>query len=258
VLHERINIKKTTGTQIAIEYGAGLSRSVKAPQSAFRFFRTGPQRVNIYIDSVLYFERDFAGVCVMREDKGESSYTQMTEVNYDELTDDINEAGGGGGAIKYLYWTEAEFEAAKDGIPLGATVVKMYEYPENGYSTGRPDLWPVDTEIDFGGGLYGQRFTGTITGSAYAGLNTELMPSGSVSRPVNSGGWWDSNRTATAGYQRYIAVGQGYAVYGGSGTTGHVFTCVVSVTEDFALNMHTVSSADRTNAPYDIWVTYTK
>jgi hypothetical protein len=31
----------------------------------------------------------------------------------------------------YTFETEAEFEAAKDSIPIGATVILMYEYPEN-------------------------------------------------------------------------------------------------------------------------------
>jgi hypothetical protein len=31
----------------------------------------------------------------------------------------------------YIYETEAEFEAEKDNIPVGATVIKLYEYPDN-------------------------------------------------------------------------------------------------------------------------------
>jgi hypothetical protein len=31
----------------------------------------------------------------------------------------------------YVYETEAEFEADKDNIPVGATVIKLYEYPDN-------------------------------------------------------------------------------------------------------------------------------
>ncbi|MDR1252916.1 MAG: hypothetical protein LBK62_12270 [Treponema sp.] len=31
----------------------------------------------------------------------------------------------------YIYQTEADFEAAKDNIPVGATVIKLYEYPKN-------------------------------------------------------------------------------------------------------------------------------
>jgi hypothetical protein len=31
----------------------------------------------------------------------------------------------------YVYETEAEFEADRDSIPVGATVIKLYEYPDN-------------------------------------------------------------------------------------------------------------------------------
>jgi hypothetical protein len=73
----------------------------------------------------------------------------------------------------YIYLTEADFEAAKDSIPVGATVIKMYEYPDNGYLLNRPDLWPVNAEIDFGQGLYGRRSNGS--GAAYAAYN-EFWP----------------------------------------------------------------------------------
>jgi hypothetical protein len=205
--------------------------------------------VNICIDSVLYFERDFADVYVMREDKGESSYTQMTEANYDELTDDINEAGGGGGAIKYLYWTEAEFEAAKDSIPVGATVVKMYEYPSNGYSTGRPDLWPVGVEIDFGQNLFGQRFTGNITSAAAGVLNSTALitfPDNSF-RIVDSGGQWQPLDL----YAQFEPLGFNI---NSSDQWAYVWINIENKTIEFRTRCATA----RTNRAYDVWATYNK
>lgn len=39
----------------------------------------------------------------------------------------------------------------------------------------RPDLWVVGTEYDFGGGLYGQRFTTTVTANANEQVSVTLM-----------------------------------------------------------------------------------
>ena len=38
---------------------------------------------------------------------------------------------GGAAQQPYVYETEAEFEADKANIPVGATVIKLYEYPDN-------------------------------------------------------------------------------------------------------------------------------
>ncbi|MDR1300751.1 MAG: hypothetical protein LBK50_03540 [Candidatus Nomurabacteria bacterium] len=171
--------------------------------------------------------------------------------------------GSTGSAITWVERTDARSSDDIGKVKVNDTDKTMTtngEISTNGasqVSINRPDLWTAGVEYDFGGGLYGQRFIGSISGAAYAGINETLM-SGPVSYVISSGGWWDCNRQA-ANQQRWIMAGQGYAVYGGSGTTGHVFTSVISVTNEGVLNFHTVSAADRTNgAPYDVWVTYKK
>jgi parallel beta-helix repeat protein len=98
MVQERIDIRKTGGGQITVNYGPGLAHSVKAPQNVFRFYRTPDGAVRIFIDNVLHFERALPDVYVLREDRGDTDFTQASESNYDDLTEDINGKGGGGAA----------------------------------------------------------------------------------------------------------------------------------------------------------------
>jgi hypothetical protein len=93
----RINIVRTGGGQTAVYYGSGLENSVKAASSGFRFERRGGTGVIVHVEGGMRFERGFEDVWVQREDRGDTSYTQMSDANYDDLTEDINDGGGAGG-----------------------------------------------------------------------------------------------------------------------------------------------------------------
>jgi parallel beta-helix repeat protein len=93
----RVNVKRTKGGQIVLDYGDGFDRSVKAPQSSFGIHRNEPGRVALYVDGRLLFERSLPEVYILRTDRDETAYVQLTAANWDDLTDDINGKGAGGG-----------------------------------------------------------------------------------------------------------------------------------------------------------------
>ena len=121
---------------------------------------------------------------------------------------------------------------------------------ENSLLLNRPDLWEVGTEYHFGGGLYGKRISGTMnttTGvpsytTIYANFNGNVVSyGGSIRRSV--GGNWDF--AIPCSYKNSTTV-----MTGGIATqlSGNVRTLVFYFTD----------SADMSNVPYDVWVTYKK
>jgi hypothetical protein len=113
----------------------------------------------------------------------------------------------------------------------------------------RPDLWVVGTEYNFGQGLFGKRFTGTITAAVnvrferYIELNCEW-------KTVKSGG---NVQMGSAWYN--MPLGQSaYAWTSPFGVTK--YSCIDGNGADMYLVSQ--SSMARTNAPYDIWVLYRK
>lgn len=121
---------------------------------------------------------------------------------------------------------------------------------ENSLLLNRPDLWTPGTEYHFGGGLYGKRISGTMnttTGvpsytTIYANFNGNVVSyGGSIRRSV--GGNWDF--AIPCSYKNNTTV-----MTGGVATqlSGNVRTLVFYFTD----------SADMSNVPYDVWVTYKK
>ncbi|MDR1287984.1 MAG: hypothetical protein LBK08_10280 [Treponema sp.] len=113
-------------------------------------------------------------------------------------------------------------------------------------SINRPDLWDASIEIDFGDGLYGFRRTGVANGNAQ--VNIAMLS------------------VAVAGSAKLIAQG-GYVTMDNS-SPGYVTAYPVPdsskgfIIQDnsYGINLiiAAISSGNRTNAPYDVWVTYTK
>lgn len=122
------------------------------------------------------------------------------------------------------------------------------------YEVGKPHLWPVSTEVNLGDGLYGRRVTGTINANAFVQSITDIINdnSGIHYQIVSYGGWWSCYGTAV------------HEQVGGSRTPdGSTHTCSSSITtspgnQAGIVRFHSISSQNRVNAPYDIWVTYTK
>lgn len=107
----------------------------------------------------------------------------------------------------------------------------------------RPDLWPVNVEIDFGDGLYGKRCSGTITRAANA-ENFVLITYHNCGTVFASGGMY-----ATIDNNYYIHIGQPFV----NGEIGTIY-------RDQAKDLYFMSRIpfNRTNAPYDVWALYTK
>lgn len=135
-----------------------------------------------------------------------------------------------------------------------------YTY-KNSLLLTRPDQWEDGVEYDFGGGLYGVRFTGTVSTSVEAGSNvwTQIVNRGvglsSAPKMMNFGGWIEfvtnGQKSVTPAnspriWQLQISV---YFAMGGS------------------FRMQVISGVDGTtpstmaipaDGKYDVWVTYMK
>jgi hypothetical protein len=113
----------------------------------------------------------------------------------------------------------------------------------NRYLLTRPDTWPVGMEINFSGGLFGRRCTGTITAAANASVETVAF-NNINGKAVSFGGWlFDASS--------YLAMP--YANPASGTKCGILFR---STTLDCRIISQ--SGASRTDAPYDVWITYTK
>jgi hypothetical protein len=113
----------------------------------------------------------------------------------------------------------------------------------------RPDLWVNGTEYNFGNGLYGRRFTGTITQSANVENSYAAINLGTTARLSLYGGWWYNG-------SHYMSVGDyngdtrnSRVVIMGTASTSHKIGDLVLIT---------ITGTARTNASYDLWVKYTK
>jgi hypothetical protein len=179
------------------------------------------------------------------DEEGEQTVYNKVDFGKVDTVNGITPAADKNVQTDYIYETKTDFEAAKDSIPVGATVIKMYEYPENfQYSITRPDKWPVNVEIDFGDGLYGQRFTGSISAAANTTANVNVKTISGFSALISGGGRMNTGVNWISvpysnGEANPISVG---AYYNDAGL----------------LSLYTKSMHVRTNSPYDIWITYTK
>jgi hypothetical protein len=121
----------------------------------------------------------------------------------------------------------------------------------NTYSINRPDLWPVGVELDFGNGLLGQRFVGTITEVANVNTTTVLIPDMPTTSSVR-----DAGGCLSYGYSQTTLK----QTLGASNVRGLEFWSSVFLLHatPSSLGLRSITGLDRHNAPYDVWVTYTK
>jgi hypothetical protein len=135
------------------------------------------------------------------------------------------------------YNVQGELET-KDGAGMGTDGSRV--------SINRPDLWTPGVEYDFGNGLYGYRRTGVVNGTAQANVSMRSV--------------------ATTGSAKLMAQG-GYVTMDNS-SPGYVTAYPVPdsskgfIIQDNAYGINLIiaalSSGSRTDAPYDVWVTYKK
>jgi len=119
---------------------------------------------------------------------------------------------------------------------------------ENSLLLNRPDLWTVGTEYHFGGGLYGQRFTGnlsTTTTTAWATIDSSSHWKNTTFKIFGIGG--TIIRTGSGNAHAPFPYNDGTGLYQPffGDSSGSKF-----------MIQHKDSSTS-TN-PYDVWVTYTK
>jgi hypothetical protein len=110
----------------------------------------------------------------------------------------------------------------------------------------KPNLWQPGIEYDFGDGVYGRRYTGTIT--ANAGVRNELVLESNTTfesyRILNKGGYWRYSSVGIAGITHTDPYSPGY--YGSMYIASN------------GIRLMTQSGQNRTSNPYDVWITYTK
>jgi hypothetical protein len=158
--------------------------------------------------------------------------------------------GSTGSAIEWVEQNNPDIQSSNDigKVKVDDTAKTMTVSGETAisggvvYSINRPDKWVANTELDFGGGLYGYRKTGTITTTAGNWTALSLGISGSQI-PIASGGWVGdiSNRK--------IPVGSASDSYGYVSIVGRALA-----DEALALSVKMLASQS-TSSPYDVWVT---
>jgi hypothetical protein len=115
----------------------------------------------------------------------------------------------------------------------------------------RPHLWTPDVEYDFGEGLFGQRFVGSITATSnYHSTLTLAVLDASV-KLLDAGGRW---RAATD-----ITLGSLFKNGTSADTSCGLRINIDSTDSPFGtLLLQTITPTPRNDAPYDIWIRYTK
>ena len=116
------------------------------------------------------------------------------------------------------------------------------------YDINFPNTWPENTEIYFGNGLYGQRFTGTITAAADTRAIVTLDASIINAKLVSQGGYWTDADDGNYPIGSYDA-----------GTNSfYKMACITGGGSNDGIFLNQYSNAARSNSSYDVWVTYTK
>jgi hypothetical protein len=133
---------------------------------------------------------------------------------------------------------------AVDGVTVAPIVIRAYRLPNtNSDLMNKPNLWVPGVEYDFGDGVYGQRYTGTITVDANVRSEIYINDAGNVDTIVSCGG-----SIEMAPNKHKFMVG----VYDINGFSTGMFTY------DGKVAIESVSPVIRSGYAYDVWLTYTK
>jgi hypothetical protein len=111
-----------------------------------------------------------------------------------------------------------------------------------------PQLWKPNKEYDLGDYSYGARFCGTISCIPNMDIKTVLTPNMTTAnghRIIDAGGAWVYQSSPLC-----------WTILGGSNITGHTFATVTM--DNRGLYLESISTGDRIDAVYDIWVKYVK
>ena len=119
------------------------------------------------------------------------------------------------------------------------------------YDITRPDLWPENKEITFGNGLYGQRFTGSVTHTAAHTTQDVVLTSTIPDSLISSGGKWNRGSTYWT-----LPIGQTTPV--AISTNGDIdLLSVIAIDSTRGLLVRFYNNVAQTST-YDICVTYKK
>jgi hypothetical protein len=105
----------------------------------------------------------------------------------------------------------------------------------------RPDKWSEKIEIPLGNGLYGRRYRGFLNVPANTLFSEPLGTIGSTARFVTSGGWWSTTKHILE-----------------LGSPWNEQYSRLALNDTGALGFGSICPLERIDAPYDIWLTYTK
>lgn len=111
-----------------------------------------------------------------------------------------------------------------------------------------PQLWKPGKEYDLGDYSYGARFCGTISCVPNMDIKTLLTPNMTTAnghRITDAGGAWVYQSSPLC-----------WTVLGGSNITGHTFATITM--DNKGLYLESISTGDRIDAMYDVWVRYVK
>ena len=117
------------------------------------------------------------------------------------------------------------------------------------YHINRPDLWPLDTVINFSGKLRGYRKEGTVTAAANANVTIPILDGLPSCRIYQVGGGWDQG----GGPGNNLGLG---ALLNTTGAVVGNFR-VDYIQSVGKMQAEARSTSARSNAPYHIWVLYT-
>lgn len=143
------------------------------------------------------------------------------------------------GTRETITLTEEEYNMFKSQFSKNTDITKV--------SINKPSTWTTEIEYDFGDGVYGKRFTGTITASANSWTNVTLLPAGSAAiNIIDCGGHF------------YYCTNQAVSI-GTTWNSNSYNNGLDNMTPNgSALNFGSSSACARTNEPYDIWIIYNK
>ena len=121
-------------------------------------------------------------------------------------------------------------------------------YQKLGMQIMHPQLWRIGYEYDLGDYSYGVRFSGTI--SCIPNMNIRVLLTSNMKttnghRITDAGGVWVYQSDPLC-----------WTVLGGSNITGHTFATITM--DNKGLYFESISTGDRIDATFDVWVRYVK
>jgi hypothetical protein len=115
----------------------------------------------------------------------------------------------------------------------------------------RPDLWVTDTEYDLGNGLYGQRFTGTLSITTANQADTQVLINSQINDLIDSGGWIKAPDDTSVKHQINMPI---------TTLTDHtdIGASRLEIHPNGQLVIWAQMNVIAPSIPYDIWIKYTK